>query len=69
MQKYDELWDLMSKIYKPDYVQQRINEIDVREIVGLEFVIKVHVPTMYEIFIEPTIRKAAWVGCTIAVIQ
>lgn len=44
--KNRELRELMGKIYKKDYVLQRIEVIEVREIVGLEFVFRVHVPTI-----------------------
>jgi len=40
----------------------------VREIVGLEFAITLHVPTLKETFFSPTIRKAAYVGCMVSVI-
>jgi len=57
----------MAKIYPKEFVYDRIEAIDVREIVGLDFMIRVRVPTMYETFFEPTIRRAHWVGCSVAV--
>ena len=59
----------MNKIYKPEFVSERIDAIDVREIVGLEYVFKIHTPTMTETFCEPAIRRASWIGCTVSVIQ
>lgn len=67
--QFKDLEELMSNIYQPEFVADRIEAIDVREIVGLEFVIRVRVPTMTETFFSPAIRKAHWVGCIVAVIQ
>ena len=58
----------MNKIYNAEFVSERIDAIDVREIVGMEFVIQTHVPSMTETFCEPAIRRAHWVGCTVSVI-
>jgi len=66
--QFKDLEELMAKIYQPEFVSDRIEAIDVREIVGMEFVIRVRVPTMYETFFEPAIRKAHWVGCTVSII-
>lgn len=36
---------------------------------GADFFAKIHKVTMKETFLEPTIRKAAWIGCTLLAIQ
>lgn len=36
-EKNEKLYELMCKIYEKDQAQARIDEIDVREVVGVEF--------------------------------
>jgi hypothetical protein len=55
----------MSKIYVKEQVQHRIDEIDVREVIGVEFQITIYRPTYKETFTHPNFRKGAWIGCTL----
>lgn len=43
--RYEELYKLMGRIYTREQVQLRIDEIDVREVIGVEYQNLIYKPT------------------------
>lgn len=67
--EHEKLYKLMCKIYAKDQVGQRTDEIDVREVVGVEFQHLIYKPTYRETFLHPMLRKASWIGCFVTIYQ
>jgi len=57
----------MHRIYDHSQVQARMNQINVPKKDSAESLVRQ--PTMKETFFEPTIRRAAWVGCAMSFFQ
>jgi hypothetical protein len=70
---YDNLAALMKRVYVRDQVQTRMDEIQVQSTGRTdedgEATLKVAQQTFGDTFCNPTIRMAAWVGCSLSVIQ
>ena len=58
----------MGRIYTEQQVGARVNAIEVRDLIGSDFLHKVHKASYYETFFDPTIRKRAWVGITMSIV-
>lgn len=65
--EWDRLHILLAKMYDKSQVQARLNQINVPKSDSTESLVKQ--PSMSETFCEPTIRRAAWVGCALSFFQ